>query len=70
MYQDLKYKFWWYGMIRDIAEYVAQFPTCQQVKAKHQRLARPLQPLDVREWKCDQITMDFVVGLPKTSNGL
>jgi hypothetical protein len=36
MYQDLKKIYWWSGMKRDIAEYVARCPTCQQVKAKHQ----------------------------------
>jgi hypothetical protein len=70
MYQDLKKGYWWKGMKRDIAEYVAQCPTRQQVKAEHQRLAGPLQPLNVPEWKWDQIEMDFVVGLPKTLNGL
>jgi hypothetical protein len=33
---DLKATYWWYGMKRDIAEYVAHCDTCQQVKAKHQ----------------------------------
>jgi hypothetical protein len=35
MYQDLKRKFWWHGMKRDVAEYVAQCHICQQVKAEH-----------------------------------
>jgi hypothetical protein len=29
MYQDLKATYWWYGMKRDIAEYVALCDTCQ-----------------------------------------
>jgi hypothetical protein len=69
MYQDLKKKFWWRGMKRDIAEYVAQCHVCQQVKAEHQRPAGLLQPLSVPEWKWDQIAMDFVVGLPKAPTG-
>jgi hypothetical protein len=36
MYHDLKATYWWYGMKRDIAEYVALCDTCQRVKAKHQ----------------------------------
>jgi hypothetical protein len=69
MYQDLKKIYWWSGMKRDIAEYVARCSTCQQVKAEHQRPAGPLQPLSIPEWKWDQIGMDFVVGLPRASSG-
>jgi hypothetical protein len=36
MYHDLKATYWWYGMKRDVAEYVALCDTCQQVKAEHQ----------------------------------
>jgi hypothetical protein len=35
MYHDLKATYWWYGMKRDIAEYVALCDTCQRVKAEH-----------------------------------
>ena len=45
MYYDLKERFWWYGMKRSLAEYVAICDTCQRVKAEHQRPAGLLQPL-------------------------
>jgi hypothetical protein len=45
MYQDLKKRFWWYGMKREIAEYVARCDSCQRIKAEHQRPAGLLQPL-------------------------
>ena len=35
MYQDLKRPFWWSGMKRDIAQYVANCQICQQVKVEH-----------------------------------
>ncbi|WVZ97235.1 hypothetical protein U9M48_042785 [Paspalum notatum var. saurae] len=35
MYYDLKERFWWYGMKRVVAEYVAICDTCQRVKAEH-----------------------------------
>ncbi|RVX01265.1 Transposon Ty3-I Gag-Pol polyprotein [Vitis vinifera] len=66
MYQDLKREFWWSGMKRDIAQFVANFPICQQVKVEHQRPAGLLQPLPIPEWKWDHITMDFVIGFPRT----
>ncbi|MBN2228639.1 MAG: DDE-type integrase/transposase/recombinase, partial [Candidatus Thorarchaeota archaeon] len=69
MYQDLKGRFWWSGMKKEVAEYVAKCLICQKVKAKHQRPGGELQPLDIPEWKWDQITMDFVVGLPRTAKG-
>ncbi|WVZ93769.1 hypothetical protein U9M48_039726, partial [Paspalum notatum var. saurae] len=69
MYYDLKERFWWYGMKRAVAEYVAICDTCQRVKAEHQRPAGLLQPLKVPEWKWEEITMDFIVGLPRTQKG-
>ena len=35
MYQDLKRSFWWHGMKKDVAEYVAKCLTCQKAKAEH-----------------------------------
>jgi hypothetical protein len=69
MYKDLKTQYWWYGMKRDIAEYVSLCDTCQRVKAKHQRPAGLLQPLKIPEWKWEVIGMDFIVGLPRTQAG-
>ncbi|WVZ93549.1 hypothetical protein U9M48_039520 [Paspalum notatum var. saurae] len=69
MYYDLKERFWWYGMKRAVAEYLAICDTCQRVKAEHQRPVGLLQPLKVPEWKWEEITMDFIVGLPRTQKG-
>ncbi|WVZ63654.1 hypothetical protein U9M48_013268 [Paspalum notatum var. saurae] len=66
MYYDLKERFWWYCMKRVVADYVAICDTCQRVKAEHQRPVGLLQPLKVPEWKWEEITMDFIVGLPRT----
>ena len=60
MYQDLREHFWWNGMKRDVAEYVSKYLTCQKVKAEHKRPACELQPIEIPEWKLEQITMDFV----------
>jgi hypothetical protein len=69
IYKDLKTRYWWNGMKRDVAEYVALCDTCQRVKAEHQRPARLLQPLKIPEWKWEEIGMDFIVGLPRTQAG-
>ena len=53
----------------DVIEYVAKCLTCQQVKAEHQRPRGLLQPLNILEWKWEEVTMDFVSGLPRSSEG-
>nr|GEW10787.1 RNA-directed DNA polymerase [Tanacetum cinerariifolium] len=66
MYHDLKQYFWWSGMKRDVATFVARCLICQQVKIEHQRASGLLQLLDIPVWKWDEISMDFVTGLPPT----
>ncbi|GJY53553.1 putative nucleotidyltransferase, ribonuclease H [Tanacetum coccineum] len=66
MYQDLKQNFWWSGMKKDVAEFLAKCLTCQQVKIEHQRASRLLQQLEIPIWKWENITMDLVTKLPTT----
>jgi hypothetical protein len=47
MYPDLKEKYWWYGLKRDVATYVGLCDVCKRVKAEHQRSAGLPQPLKV-----------------------
>ncbi|WMV50693.1 hypothetical protein MTR67_044078 [Solanum verrucosum] len=35
MYNDVREVYWWNGMERDIADFVAKCPNCQQVKVEH-----------------------------------
>ncbi|GKF36438.1 putative reverse transcriptase domain-containing protein, partial [Tanacetum coccineum] len=37
MYYDLKDRYWWFGMKKDITMYVSKCLTCLKVKAEHQR---------------------------------
>jgi hypothetical protein len=67
MYQDLKQNFWWSNMKVDIAKYVAECDTCHRMKASHLKSAGVLQPLSIPMWKWDDISMDFIVGLPLTA---
>jgi hypothetical protein len=69
MYCDLRDRFWWTDMKSDIIAYVARCDTCQRVKAEHQRPAGLLQPLDILVWKWEDISMDFIVGLPRSQKG-
>jgi hypothetical protein len=67
MYQDLKQNFWWTCMKREIVKYVSECDICQRVKASHLKTASILQPLPIPSWKWEDISMDFIVGLPNTS---
>jgi hypothetical protein len=69
MYEDLKQKYWWYGLKRDVAAHVAMCDVCQRFKAEHQRPARLLHPLKIPEWKWQEIGMDFITGSPRTQKG-
>ncbi|GJR02420.1 putative reverse transcriptase domain-containing protein [Tanacetum coccineum] len=69
MYQDLKKLYWWPNMKAEIATYVSKCMTCAKVKAEYQKpsglLVQPIIPI----WKWENITMDFVTKLPKTTSG-
>ncbi|GJY82344.1 putative reverse transcriptase domain-containing protein [Tanacetum coccineum] len=69
MYQDIKKLYWWPNIKADIATYVSKFLTYAKVKAEHQKPSGLLVQLDIPQWKWDNITMDFVTKLPKSSQG-
>jgi hypothetical protein len=69
MYMDLKGRFWWSNMKRDVAEYIALCDVCNRVKGEHQKPVGLLQLLPIPEWKWDNIGMDFIIGLPRTKSG-
>ncbi|GKC90549.1 putative reverse transcriptase domain-containing protein [Tanacetum coccineum] len=68
MYQDIKL-YWWPNMKADIATYVSKCLTCAKVKVEHQRPSRLLVQPTIPEWKWDNIMMDFITKLPKSSHG-
>ena len=57
-------------MKEEIVAYVARCDTCSRVKVDHLTPAGLLQPLFVLGWKWEEISMDFIVGLPPTQMGL
>ena len=63
-----KETYWWNNMKREIAQFVEQCLTCQQIKALHQKPSRLLQPLPIPEWKWERICMNFT-GLPRSPKG-
>jgi len=67
MYHDLKAHYWWNEIKRDIADFVAWCFTYQRVKLEHKKPRGLLQPLPIPVWKCEHLTIDFVLRMPKTT---
>jgi hypothetical protein len=51
----------------EAARYVFECDTYRKVKANYMKPGGLLQPLGIPEWKWDDISMDFIVGLPMTA---
>ena len=67
MYHDLRRQYYWSGMKKHVGDFVLKCLTCHQVKAEYQRPVGLLKPLEVSEWKCEHVTMDFVTHFPRTT---
>jgi len=67
MYTNTKKLFFWSGMKRDIVQFVTRCLKCQQINANHCHPAGLLQPHDIPMTKWEIISMDFITGLPLTS---
>ncbi|GJX02801.1 reverse transcriptase domain-containing protein, partial [Tanacetum coccineum] len=69
MYQDLKKLYWWPNTKVEIATYISKCLTCAKVKAEYQKPSGLLVQPVILVWKWENITMDFVTKLPKTTSG-
>ncbi|GJS53448.1 putative reverse transcriptase domain-containing protein [Tanacetum coccineum] len=67
MYQDVKKLYRWPNMKADIATYVSKRLTYARVKAEHKRPSGLLVQPAIPKWKWDNITIDFITKLPKSS---
>jgi len=54
-------------MKKDTIDYIDKCLGCQQVKVEHRHLAGLLQPVQILEWKWEVMSMDFIIGLPRTT---
>ncbi|GJY43791.1 putative reverse transcriptase domain-containing protein [Tanacetum coccineum] len=69
MYYDLRDRYRWPSIKKDIVVYVSKCLTCLKVKAEHQRPSGLLQQHDIPKWKWEKIAMDFVTKFPRSSSG-
>ena len=56
-------------MKKEIAAYVARCDNCSRVKAVHLKSTGLLQPLSFPGQKWEEISMDFIIGVPHTHQG-
>jgi hypothetical protein len=67
MYHDLWQQFWWTRMKREAARYISECVTYRKVKTDYMKPGGLLQLLSILEWKLDDISMEFIIGLPLTT---
>jgi hypothetical protein len=65
----LNESYFWPGMLADVKRFVDRCRICQHSKGRKQN-ARFYQPLPIPERPWDAISMDFVLGLPRTQRGV
>ena len=66
-FQRIKATFYWKGMRKQIKEFIGRCDVCQRHKVEQLSLASLLHPLPIHVQIWEDISMDFVDGLPSSS---
>ncbi|CAI7885731.1 unnamed protein product [Closterium sp. NIES-54] len=66
---QLQRYYYWPELLTDVQHHVGSCPTCQVMKSSRKRKAGQLQSIRPPERAWQQVTMDFVMGLPSNSGG-
>jgi Integrase zinc binding domain len=67
-YQRMKMLFYWPNLRVSVHEHVRMYDICQMSKSKHVKGPGLLQPLEVPNGAWESISMNFIVGLPKSED--
>jgi hypothetical protein len=67
--QLLARRYYWPLLDKEVKEYVSSCLACATNKARNQKLPGPLHPLPIPQRRWDQVTIDFVMPLPRTRKG-
>ena len=65
-YHRVKKKFFWDGLKSDIQKFVVKCLVCQQNKVETIKTTGLLQPLSIPSQCWEEVSMDFITGLPKS----
>ena len=64
----LKSAYYWPQIQDEVEAYVRTCLVCQQDKVEQQQPRGLLEPLSIAECPWDNVTMDFIIGLPKSED--
>mgnify|MGYP000480071671 FL=1 len=67
--KKIQQNFYWPDHTLDIREFVLSCPVCQAEKNVHREPAGLLQPLQLPDQKWADVSLDFIMGLPKSDSG-
>ena len=56
--------FFWPRMLHDVHSVISRCATCQKAKSKFTKGL--YTPLPIADAPCDSVSMDFIIGLPRT----
>ena len=65
-YQRVKKEFFWDGLKCDIPNFLAECLVYQQNKVEIIKTLSLLQPLPIQSQHWEEVSMDFIIGLPKS----
>jgi hypothetical protein len=65
-YYRVKKDFFWDGLKTDVQRFVAKSLVCQQNKVETIKTPGLLQPLSIPSQRWEEVSMDFITGLPKS----
>ena len=68
-YTQISHRYYWKGMHEDVRVYVESCPRCRASKSLSLKQAGLLHPLGIPSRRWATISLDFIVGLPPTSEG-
>jgi hypothetical protein len=64
----VKQQFYWQHMKQDVYQYVTSCPICVVSKYSNQHPIGLLQPIPLPDRRWQQVTIDFITGIPTTAN--
>jgi hypothetical protein len=68
MFSKLNSSYYWLGMRKNVNKFVDRCIICQHMKGKRKNIGL-YQPLPIPERLWDAVSMDFILGLPRTQRG-